>query len=259
MRQAGGLCCPSAMARWICGSLMAAWLLMSLCVDAQAALAITGTRFIYPANTPAVTVRVGNTGDAPILLQAWLDRGDTRTDPSRLTVPFVLSPPISRLDPQQRSALVVRYTGEPLPGDRESVFWINFLEVPPVTTSDSNVLRLAYRMRMKLLYRPSGLAGKADEAIGQVVWSLDKTPGVDGQMALLATSRAPYYVSIPQLELGSGAQSISWQGITLEPFGTTRIALPATKKAAVANATVVRYQVAIDSGETLSGSARLQQ
>ncbi|WP_273828697.1 fimbrial biogenesis chaperone [Pseudomonas sp. SBT1-2] len=259
MQQACGLRGPSAMARRICGGLLSAWLLMSLCVDAQAALAITGTRFIYPADAPALTVRVGNTGDAPILLQAWLDRGDTHADPSRLKVPFVLSPPISRLDPQQRSALVVRYTGEPLPGDRESVFWINFLEVPPVTTTDSNVLRLAYRMRMKLLYRPSGLAGKADEAIGQVLWSLDKTPGSDGQMALLATSRAPYYVSIPQLELGSGTQSISWQGITLEPFGTTRIALPATKKAAVASATVVRYQVAIDSGETLSGSARLQQ
>lgn len=75
MQQACGLCRPSAMARWICGGLMSAWLLMSLCADAQAALAITGTRFIYPANASALTIRVGNTGDAPILLQAWLDRG----------------------------------------------------------------------------------------------------------------------------------------------------------------------------------------
>jgi P pilus assembly chaperone PapD len=237
--------------------LVPALLLASFCTGAQAALSITGTRFIYPANAPGVTVRVGNSGDRPILLQAWLDRGDTHADPSRLAVPFVLSPPLSRLEPHQRSALMVRYTGEPLPGDRESVFWINFLEVPPLTSTDSNVLRLAYRMRMKLLYRPAGLAGKADEAIRQVTWRLDKAPGADGRVALQATSQAPYYISIPQLELGSGAQSIRWQGVVLEPLGTTRIALPAAKGAA-AQATVVHYQVAIDSGETLSGSARLQ-
>nr|WP_315969262.1 fimbria/pilus periplasmic chaperone [Pseudomonas chlororaphis] len=233
-------------------------LAMTFATCAQAALSITGTRFIYPAATSALTVRVGNTGDAPILLQAWLDKGDTHADPSHLVVPFVLSPPISRLDPQQRSALTVRYTGEALPADRESVFWINFLEVPPLTATDSNVLRLAYRMRMKLLYRPAGLSGKADEAIRQVAWSLDQSPGPDGRSTLLATSRAPYYVSIPQLELRGGVQSISVQGITVEPFGTTRIALPASKEAA-AKATAIHYQVAIDSGETLSGSARLQQ
>lgn len=75
MQRACGLRRSSAMARRIRGGLLSAWLLMSLCVDAQAALAITGTRFIYPANASALTVRVGNTGDAPILLQAWLDRG----------------------------------------------------------------------------------------------------------------------------------------------------------------------------------------
>lgn len=243
-------------ARRLCGGLLAGLLLMPP-GGAQAALAVTGTRFIYPAGTSALTVRVGNNGEAPILLQAWLDKGDTGTDPSGLAVPFVLSPPIARLEPQQRSALVVRYTGESLPGDRESVFWINFLEVPPRTTAEANVLRVAYRLRMKLLYRPAGLAGEADEAIRQVTWRLEQGPQAGGQTALLATSRAPYYVSLPQLALGEGKQAINWQGITLEPFGTTRIALPVAKKAA-AQATAIHYQVAIDSGETRSGSARIQ-
>ncbi|MGE7956809.1 fimbrial biogenesis chaperone [Pseudomonas sp. NPDC089530] len=248
---------PSTPARRACCGLIASLLLMTLGSGAQAALAVTGTRFIYPAGTSDLSVRVANTGDGPILLQAWLDKGDASTNPSHLDVPFVLAPPIARLDPQQRSALMVRYTGEALPGDRESVFWINFLEVPARTTTDGNVLRVAYRLRMKLLYRPAGLVGKADEAIRQVTWRLDRAPAADGQMALLATSRAPYYVSLPRLELGEGDQAISWQGITVEPFGTTRIALPVAKQAA-AQATVVHYQVAIDSGETRSGSARIQ-
>lgn len=237
--------------------LVPALLLATMCTGAQAALSIVGTRFVYPAHAPALTIRVGNYGTAPILLQAWLDKGDASINPSRLSVPFVLSPPISRLDPQQRAALLVRYTGEPLPADRESVFWINFLEVPPFTSTDSNVLRLAYRMRMKLLFRPEGLAGKPDEAIRQVLWGLEQTTGADGQMALKATNRTPYYVSIPRLEVGSGGRSVKLQSITVEPFGTTRIALPDVK-AMDANATVIHYQVAADSGETLSGSARIQ-
>jgi len=161
-----GRLCSLRGCRWLLGllALSSGW--------AQADLSIVGTRFIYPAGKPAISIRVGNSGRAPILLQAWLDKGDAEVDPSALVVPFVLSPPISRLEPRQNAALVLRYSGEPLPGDRESVFWINFLEVPPLAAAKDDLLRLASRMRMKLLYRPQGLSGKADEAVRQLRWSL---------------------------------------------------------------------------------------
>ena len=89
-----------------------------------------GTRFIYPAGVSALTIRVGNVGTRPALVQAWLDRGDETADPSAVTVPFILSPPLLRMDPQETQALQLRHTGEPLPDDRESLFWVNLLEVP---------------------------------------------------------------------------------------------------------------------------------
>ena len=145
--------------------------------------------------------------------------------------------------------------GEPLPGDRESVFWINFLEVPPRAPAKDDLLRLASRMRMKLLYRPQGLSGKADEAVRQLRWSL-VAPGQAGA-ALLAGNPTPYYVSFAELALGSGNRSITLQGITVEPFGSARIALP-DMQGITPDQAVVHYQVATDSGETLSGSARIQ-
>ncbi|MCE4053233.1 fimbria/pilus periplasmic chaperone [Pseudomonas sp. Au-Pse12] len=229
--------------------------LLALCSGwAHADLSILGTRFIYGADKPAMSIRVGNSGRAPILLQAWLDQGDAEADPSVLAVPFVLSPPISRLEPRQHTALVLRYSGEPLPSDRESVFWINFLEVPPLGALKDNQLRLASRMRMKLLYRPGGLPGKADEAVGQLRWKL--VPGGPAGATLLARNPTPYYVSFAELALG-GARTITVQGITVEPLGSTRIALPEVQGLTPDQA-VVHYQVATDSGETLSGSARIQ-
>lgn len=236
--------------RWLLAALLlwcSAW--------AQADLSIAGTRFIFPADKSVMSIRVGNIGQAPILLQAWLDKGDAKASPSGLAVPFLLSPPISRLEPMQRTALMLRYSGEPLPGDRESVFWINFLEVPSRLPVTENVLRLAYRMRMKLLYRPQGLPGTADQAVRQLRWRFAAEG--KGEGALLASNPTPYYVSFAQLALGSGSRSISLQGITVEPFGSARIALPEVPGTTPDQA-VVHYQVATDSGETLSGSARIQ-
>lgn len=234
-----------------------AGLLLAFSAGAQADLSIVGSRFIYPAGQLALTIRVGNVGQVPILLQAWLDKGDAQANPSELAVPFVLSPPISRLEPMQRAALVLRYSGEPLPGDRESVFWVNFLEVPSRLPTSENVLRLAYRMRMKLLYRPEGLAGTADQAVAQLRWRFSAAAKARDQAALLVSNPTPYYVSLAQLTLGSGAPAITRQGITVAPLGTTRIDLPDVQ-AITPDRAVIHYQVATDSGETLSGSARIQ-
>ncbi len=233
--------------------LLSAALLVLFSQVAGADLSIVGTRFIYPAGLAALSIRVGNLGTSPLLLQAWLDKGDASADPSQLAVPFVLSPPLSRLNPQQSSVLSLRHSGEPLPADRESVFWLNFLEVPSLQALSSNQLRVSYRLRMKLLYRPQGLPGRADEAVQQLSWSLQQ--GGQGA-ALKASNPTPYYVSLAQVELGDSRQPITLQGITVEPFGSVQLPLGAAPAFSAGTADV-RYQVVLDSGETLSGSAQI--
>ncbi|WP_243433910.1 fimbria/pilus periplasmic chaperone [Pseudomonas sp. 50_B] len=237
-----------------CVCLLAAVLLFSQGVRAD--LSIVGTRFIYPQGLAALSIRVGNLGTAPLLLQTWLDKGDASVDPSRLAVPFVLSPPLSRLDPQQSSVLSLRYSGEPLPVDRESVFWLNFLEVPSLRPLSSNQLSLSYRLRMKLLYRPKGLPGRADEAARQLRWSLQKAEQAAGAAALSVSNPTPYYVSLARVDVGDPRQPMTVQGITVEPFGSARLPLSAASVLS-GGAAEIRYQVVLDSGETLSGSVQI--
>ncbi|MGE8635641.1 MAG: fimbria/pilus periplasmic chaperone, partial [Achromobacter piechaudii] len=50
-------------------------------------------------------MRTGNAGQRPILVQSWLDAGDADADPARVSVPFLLTPPVFRLDPAGRTNL----------------------------------------------------------------------------------------------------------------------------------------------------------
>ncbi|WP_250862581.1 fimbria/pilus periplasmic chaperone, partial [Caballeronia sp. INML3] len=84
--------------------------------------------------------------------------------------------------------------GEPLPADKESIFYLNVLEVPPKPTGDeasANQLQLAFRTRIKFFYRPSGLKGQATDAPGQIVWHL-KHDG--GKNSIEASNPTQYHV-----------------------------------------------------------------
>ncbi|RQB74124.1 molecular chaperone [Pseudomonas aeruginosa] len=236
-----------------CGT---AWvLLMALVADAYASLSVVGTRFVYPADASALTIRVGNAGMRPALVQAWLDRGDDRLDPSAIRVPFILSPPLLRMDPQETQALQLRHTGEPLPDDRESLFWLNLLEVPSREDDGGNLLLVSYRLRMKVLFRPRGLAGDPLEAARQVAWRLRAATRPGDRAVLEADNRSPYHVSLVHLELGEGAGSLSLGSVTLPPFAMTPLVLPAIPVSAAR----VHFAVVGDNGQVERGAAAAKE
>ncbi|MGL3340160.1 fimbria/pilus periplasmic chaperone [Pseudomonas aeruginosa] len=226
--------------------------LLALLANADAALSVVGTRFVYPAGSEGLTIRLGNGGMRPILVQSWLDRGDDSADPSSIQVPFVLSPPLLRIEPHETQALQLRQSGEALPDDRESLFWLNLLEVPSKNKGDANLLLLSYRLRMKLLFRPRGLQGDPQEAVGQVLWRLRPATTAGARTLLEADNRSPYHVSLARLELGEGDGALSLGSVTLAPFSRTPLSLPGP---APAGATRVHYDVVGDSGQFKSGVA----
>ena len=90
---------------------------------ARADMSVDGTRFVYPAREKAISVYVGNIGAEPILVQSWLDRGEARdaNDLARLKVPFVLTPPLLRLEPNERKAVQLPIPASPCPRSRVPV------------------------------------------------------------------------------------------------------------------------------------------
>jgi chaperone protein EcpD len=173
-------------------------------VAAHASVVIAGTRVVYNATDSEVTLKLSNAGQSPALTQVWLDKGDPKADPSKLDLPFILTPPLARIDPGKSQTIRISYTGEALPKDHETLLWFNLLEVPPKPTADQagdNYVQLAFRSRLKFFFRPAGLPGKADDAPDKLTWH---TGEKDGKPALLVSNPTPYYVTIIEAHVGEG-------------------------------------------------------
>lgn len=141
---------------------MLSWLALGSllwCSSSEAALNLMRTRVIYEGVTEA-SLMVRNDGSEPSLLQAWVDGGNEQQGPADVSTPFLVVPPMMRLGSQRGQ--VLRILGADLSGlpqDRESLFWLNVLGLPPKAQASQGSVQLAYRTRIKLFYRPSGLAG----------------------------------------------------------------------------------------------------
>ncbi|WP_050453670.1 fimbria/pilus periplasmic chaperone [Candidatus Burkholderia verschuerenii] len=182
-------------------SMLAAGSLSS--IAAHASVVIAGTRIIYNASDSEVTIKLSNAGKNPALTQVWFDKGDPKSDPSTLDLPFILTPPIARIDSDKSQTIRIAYTGEAMPKDRETLLWFNLLEVPPkpqAAQAESNYVQLAFRSRLKFFFRPAGLQGHADDAPGQLKWHLGAH---DGKPALLVSNPTPYHVTIIEAYVGA--------------------------------------------------------
>ncbi|EKK8734914.1 fimbria/pilus periplasmic chaperone, partial [Salmonella enterica] len=90
-----------------------------LSFSARASIVIMGTRVVYPEQKKSINVQLHNGENSPSLVQVWLDTGDASASPDSVRVPFVITPPVSRVEPGTGQTLRIMYTGEPLPRDRE--------------------------------------------------------------------------------------------------------------------------------------------
>lgn len=219
---------------------------------AHASVVIAGTRVVFPAAAGETTVRLTNEGTLPALVEAWIDDGDPNSTPETAKVPFLVTPPLARMDPGKGQSLRIVFTGQALPADRESLYWLNVLEIPPKpkATPDAtqNILQFAVRSRLKLFYRPANLPGNPLTAGQQITF---KAMPDGAGFALEARNPTPYYVTITQLTVHAGSASETSDGGMVAPNGSLKLALK-NAHAAPAASSAIDYTVINDFG---AGSA----
>ncbi len=174
---------------------------------AQASVVVSGTRLIYPANQHDASIQLTNNDPKPALVQSWIDSGDIHQDPSLSTAPFVVTPPITRVEAGKKQ--LVRLTllnSGAVPTDRESVYWYNMLDIPAQSKdkADKNTVQVALRTRIKVFYRPEGLKGTPADAAAGLTWQGVKT---EQGYALRATNPAAYNVSMTHVKLNAAGKT----------------------------------------------------
>ncbi|KPY88418.1 molecular chaperone [Pseudomonas syringae pv. tagetis] len=176
-------------------------LLLGVGVGVQGAVSLSGTRLVFDGQYREVSIEVRNRGKAEALLQTWLsdplDDDDTPLN-RRNALPFVVTPPLSRLPVGGRQALRVLYQGTGMPQERESLVHLYVLEVPR-RQDGLHQLNVAVRQRINVFYRPTGLEGDPADTAARLLWTL--THGQADVVLLTVSNPTPYYAALHALRI----------------------------------------------------------
>ncbi|WP_052282902.1 molecular chaperone [Kluyvera genomosp. 1] len=230
--------------------LMPALMAGLLSFNAFAEVVINGTRIVFNAKEKESAVQLKNNGKNPYLLQLWIDDGNPKSRPGDVKVPFLITPPIVRIDPGKGQAVRILSTASGLPQERESVFWFNMLEVPPKPTAKidagSNLIQLAFRTRIKLFYRPANLQPEPLQAYKDLKFTRDGN-------SLTVINDSPYFITLNKVEIRKSKNSDIQASVDkfpqrmVEPKG--KITLPLTiKNTAGMSSGTLFYSVINDYG-----------
>lgn len=194
----------------------------------HAEIILNGTRVVYPSNAKEVNLQLSNNGNKPSLVQSWIDDGDPKSLPNAVKVPFIITPPISRVEVSKGQTLRISAlpNANQLSDQQETLFWLNVLDVPPRPGENSvgdipeNFLQFAIRSRIKFFYRPAHLKGNSATASEKLQWS--KT-----NKTLTVNNPSPFYVSITTILQKDGSKIIDLlpKGLMLAPFSKDTIVL----------------------------------
>ncbi len=169
------------------------------------------TRVIYPQGNKQVSLAVTNTDEkALFLIQSWFTDSEGKKSND-----FVVTPPLFKLMPKKENTLRIIYVGaNPLPADRESVYYLNAKAIPAVSEAaqNSNTLQIATQSVIKLFYRPQGLAVPPIEAPAMLRCNLE------GSM-LTVHNPSPYFVTMVNLQVGKTRVA----NMMVPPLATERV------------------------------------
>lgn len=194
----------------------------------HAEIIIHGTRVIYPSNAREITLQVSNNGNKPALVQAWIDEGDAKSTPDQSQAPFMITPPISRVDGNKGQTL--RISALPKSGGlsktQETLYWLNILDIPPKPSAKNindvpeNFLQLAIRSRIKFFYRPTEIKEDSSVASTKLQWSIQGTQ-------LRVKNPTPFHITLTTVNQDNAGKRVDLisQGLMLKPFSEDSITL----------------------------------
>lgn len=156
---------------------------------AAGGIVVGGTRVIYDGDKKETALNISNTDSSAYLIQSWVDAN------SGETVPFIVTPPLFKVESNQQNVLRIIKTDVTLPQDIESLYWLNVKAIPSGKQSNSNSLQIAIKSKLKLIFRPSSLEGRAEDLTNKLKWSRKGNE-------LTVHNETPFIMNFSTIEIG---------------------------------------------------------
>ena len=190
--------------------------------NVQATVLTEKSRVIFQGKSVEESLLLVNKSDYPVMVQSWIDDGDIQSTPDKVISPFIVIPPVFKMLPNEYTTVRIMHSGSALPADKESLYWLNIYEVPPVAAKNAEEaakVTLALRTQIKVLYRPSALPQRTEKSgkLIQFVWQDNN---------LLINNPTGYFQTVTALTVcGKPYMQINM----LEPVSSISVEAPSTE------------------------------
>lgn len=225
--------------------MLCAVITLSVVTPVHAGIVIYGTRVIYPAEKNEITLQLMNQEQNASLVQAWIDDGNTSLPPEKIQVPFLLTPPVVRVPGNSGQQLKIKKMPNTLPKNKESLFYLNVLDIPPNNPANAgkNVIKFAMQNRIKLFYRPSGIAPVNSATFKKIVLVRN------GKSFIIKNDNANW-VTVAEIKVGS--VKINDKSVMVAPFSSEPVMVKSS------NANQYKLTIINDYGSFISDSVSLK-
>ncbi|SUC19506.1 fimbrial chaperone [Proteus vulgaris] len=196
-------------------------------------LRFSTTRIVYQQGEKGgAYAELENSSTAPYLIQSWIAPVDTNTGlPStqrnEASLPFVITPPLTRLAPGERYRWRIQQVNQAqLSTDKESVFYLALKAIPTTENKAENKgeFVLSPVIYLKMLYRPHALqAVRLDHVASQLGFKRE------GHW-LIVDNPTPLSMTFSSLQVGTYSLPEADLSKMVPPFGQQSYALPENVK-----------------------------
>ncbi|WP_337021626.1 fimbria/pilus periplasmic chaperone [Pantoea anthophila] len=163
------------------------------------------TRIIYSPGSQGATLTVMNPQGYPMLVQSEVFMEDKKT-----RAPFIVTPPLFRLDGHQQSRIKIIATSSHDVDTKESLHWLCLTGIPPEPDADwtdeaykkkqaaqhaTLLTQLRIKSCLKLFVRPVSLRGTPDDFASSLTW-------VKSGTTLTVKNPTPFFMNLRCVQLG---------------------------------------------------------
>lgn len=186
--------------------------------SSQGGIYLGTTRVVFDSGDKATVFTANNSSATETwLIRSWVspyEKTGKEVSEADAVDHFIVTPPLHRLDPNSSVQLRVNRAGGVLPDDRESVFYLNALAIPPKPKdAKGSVIQFALNTQIKLFYRPHAINDERElvKAYGSVAVK------ANGQQLTLSNP-TPYYLTLTNIVLDNRT-TLTPSDPMLPPFG----------------------------------------
>lgn len=195
-----------------------------------AGVVLNGNRVIFWGGDSEKSLQFSTKDAFPYFVEVWVDDKLETSGLVATDAPFVVTPQVFRLAPNGRQPVKLIFShSKELPQDRESLFYLNFLQAPAVKQNTRQKNNIFYRVtsKVKLFYRPEKLSAKAHSLGQKLQVSLDRA---GASPALKINNPTPYYMTITDvISVQEKGFFSPQQVLMIAPFSSDLVTLTAAQ------------------------------